>query len=85
MVGAVDSPGRLRACWVPIEDGEALGTAEQGPTYRPTDRNGLVASLLADHGFDPVAGDTGDDGARLHVLPADRSIEVPAHITVVEP
>jgi FkbH-like protein len=59
-------------------------------TYRPTDRNGLVATLLADHGFDPVAGDAGgrhddDDDARLHVLPADRSIEVPAHITVVEP
>jgi FkbH-like protein len=46
-----------------------------------TDRNAMVASLLPDHGFDPVTH--GDEAAEF-VLPADRSIAVPDHITVVD-
>lgn len=51
-------------------------------TYRRTDRNAMVAELLAEHGFDPVHA---DEGGSHFVLPADRAIPVPAHITVVEP
>jgi FkbH-like protein len=51
-------------------------------TFRPTDRNALVATLLADHGFEPTFV---DEHGEHHVLPANRSIDVPAHITVVEP
>jgi FkbH-like protein len=45
--------------------------------FRPTDRNAMVSALLPDHGFDPASGDGAD-----FVLPADRSIAVPDHITV---
>jgi predicted enzyme involved in methoxymalonyl-ACP biosynthesis len=51
-------------------------------TFRPTERNALVATLLADHGFEPTHA---DEHGEHHVLPAGRSIDVPAHITVVEP
>jgi FkbH-like protein len=44
--------------------------------YRPTDRNAMVADLLAAHGFEPV----GDGAFRL---PATAKIAIPAHITVV--
>ena len=51
-------------------------------TFRPTERNALAATLLADHGFEPTHA---DEHGEHHVLPAGRSIDVPAHITVVEP
>lgn len=51
-------------------------------TYRPTDRNAMVATLLSDHGFDPAHT---DERGEHFVLPHDRSIAVPPHITVVEP
>ena len=43
--------------------------------YRPTDRNAMVADLLARHGFVP----TGD----AFRLPANTEITIPAHIAVV--
>jgi FkbH-like protein len=51
-------------------------------TFRSTDRNALVATLLADHGFEPTHV---DELGEHHVLPAGRSIDLPTHITVVEP
>ena len=54
--------------------------------YRPTDRNAMVASLLPDHGF--VATPRHDDDAsdeQTFLLPAEATIDVPAHITVVAP
>lgn len=51
-------------------------------TFRPTDRNALVSTLLADHGFEPTHV---DELGEHHVLPAGRSIDLPTHITVVEP
>jgi FkbH-like protein len=49
--------------------GEFLGR------YRPTDRNAMVAGLLAEHGFEP----TGD----AFRLAATAEIAIPAHITIV--
>jgi FkbH-like protein len=49
--------------------------------WLPTDRNAMVASLLPDHGFDTVS--SSDDGAEF-LLPADRSVDVPDHVTVVD-
>jgi predicted enzyme involved in methoxymalonyl-ACP biosynthesis len=43
-------------------------------TYVPTAKNAAVSGLYAAHGFDA----TGDD---TWTLPADRSIEAPAHIS----
>ncbi len=44
--------------------------------YVATDRNGMVADLLADHGFDPT------DRPGEFVLPAGRALSVPGHIEV---
>ena len=44
--------------------------------YVATDRNGMVADLLADHGFEPT------DEPGEFVLPADRAPSVPEHIEV---
>lgn len=44
--------------------------------YRPTEKNALVADLLPRHGFDPA------DGEGQYVLRADRTIDVPSHITL---
>ncbi len=45
--------------------------------YVDSGRNHLVRTLFADHGFDP----TDDDGG--YVLRADRSIELPGHVTII--
>jgi FkbH-like protein len=45
-------------------------------SFRPTDRNAIVADLLPRHGFDTV------EAGRFE-LPAERSIAVPDHITLV--
>ena len=44
--------------------------------YVATDRNGMVADLLADHGFEPT------DEPGEFVLPADRAPSIPQHIEV---
>ena len=44
--------------------------------YVVTDRNGMVADLLADHGFEPT------DEPGEFVLPADRAPSIPEHIEV---
>ena len=61
---------------------EREGAGSIHGTYRATDRNAMVAGLLAEHGFDESHA---DDAGVHFVLPADRSVDVPAHITVVEP
>jgi len=51
----------------------------------PTDRNALVADLLLDHGFDPTDPGPGaalEAGGASFVLPADRSVILPGHITL---
>jgi FkbH-like protein len=58
------------------------GAGDITGTYRATDRNALVATLLADHGFDRAPA---DEGGEQFVLPAGREIAVPAHITVAGP
>lgn len=45
-----------------------------GGTYRATDRNAMVAGLLADHGFEPTSE------PERFVLPAGRELAVPDHI-----
>ena len=44
--------------------------------YLPTDRNGLVATLFPDHGFEPASPNGFE-------LPADRAIAIPDHITLL--
>lgn len=65
-----------------------LRTRHAGPVfarYIDSGRNHLVRDLFPDHGFDDV-GDPDGEGAELRfVLPADRSVEVPGHITVTWP
>jgi FkbH-like protein len=53
-------------------DGDAAVTG----TFSPTDRNGMVADLLADHGFDA------DDEPGRFILPSGRAPAVPAHVEV---
>jgi FkbH-like protein len=51
--------------------------------YRPTDRNAMVADLLAQHGFDETTRNA-DLPERHFRLPAGTTIELPAHLTLVE-
>ncbi|MEO6654425.1 MAG: HAD-IIIC family phosphatase [Ilumatobacteraceae bacterium] len=47
--------------------------------YVDSGRNHLVRELFPDHGFEPIDDDA---GSSRFVLPADRRVEIPGHITV---